>query len=547
MPRAILLLIVFLVAAPLHAQMGPAAPQPGSVFGRLKDRVGTTIDFEPGTVVCALALPPESPPFCEIVSAAWQDAFNAVVAGRDPHSKFGGLQGGVLAREGYHVKAGPRGDYEIANLPLRKRLALAAKVQGLWRPFREEIWLTDDQPRVERDIPFYTLGADPRACRVAEHSLQLKSIIKDTLVYAVVEVTETIVIENLDPSRAALPAESAATGAPWFQLGLLTAPGMDPAFLAGMYGTELLFLQGTNASSPGPVPLDARAQRPWTFGGMDNMHGRPVEYGPGPQVSLDPWHPLNLDGALDFIGEGETFFKLDPDDSGGRKASLVFNRPVPPAVGGKPGRLVLKLMHRGGIPLAQPESSVRVMRSLPLALRDLRIATDPTLEVGGVRADGHAKLLEAPEQGADGLVRYRAAAGALDVVGAGDRYIIAIALSARAREVLADVARRIQPPSKTETPAPAATGINMQGVFIMLAVVFAVGFLVAMVISLRSSREMQRKRLNEVDASRDEIIAAMKQLEADYKARKLSATAYLDQRKRLMARALEISVKGERA
>jgi len=534
--------LLLLLALPLHAQMGPSIPSPGVVKGELRDARGFTRSFEPDTKVVALALPSDSPPFCEVVSAAWQDAFTQMLEGRDAHAKIGGLQSGVQAREGVKGDVTVDGRFELRDVPLKRRLALAARVQGMWRPFTEEIWLTEDKPVAERVIDFYTLGADVQKLRVAEHTLEIKATVNEGLRYLPITVTETLIIENDDPQRAAIPAES-IKGAPFIELELLAAPTLpDMAFLASMYGTELLFCQGTAAREPRSVPLDARANKPWMFGG-GQMHGEKATFGEGPQIALDAWHPLNLDGALSFMGEGETFFRLKQDAQDRNIATLVFNRPVPPGENGRPGRLVIRLLHKCGVVYSDAGASVNLLRRLGLEVHDMRVAATPGVQVAAVGMGAHASLLGEPEIGQDGLARYAPLAHQGALVKADDRYAFMLRLDPEWQRVMSEIARRNAQAAPAGKKPAGEKSINMSGIYGVLAALFGLGFAITLLYTFRASREVQRMRVNEVHASKREIVEALAELDRDYEARKLPASAYLDQRKRLLARAVDLETR----
>ncbi len=533
--------LLALCSAPLAAQVGPAAPSPGVIKGDLRDARGQTRSFEPDVKVIALALPSDSPPFCEVVSAAWQDAFTEILEGRDAHSKIGGLKSGVAAREGFKGDVTVDGRFELRNLPLKRRLALAARVQGLWRPFIEEIWLTQEKPVAERVIDFYTLGADVKQLRVAEHNLELKATIREDLKYAAITVTETIVIENPDQFRAALPPES-VKGAPFIELELLKAPGLDGAFLPSLYGTELLFCQGTPARERRAAPLDERANMPWMFGGADLMHGKAAAYGEGPQIALDAWHPLNADGGLEFVTEGETFFRLKQDSRDQNIALLVFNRPVPPGENGKPGKLVLKILHKCGVLYSDPGGAVNFSRALGIALNDLRVIAPVGVQVLAVRIGEHGTLLAEPEASADGLARYAPPPHEGELVKAADRYAFSLRFDAKTQELMQTIAGAKAPVAPGKATAPEKT-LAMSSIYGVLAVLFGIGFGITLLFTFRTSREMQRLRVNEAHASKREILEALAELERDYEARKLPASAYVEQRKRLLARAVDLETR----
>lgn len=529
-----------LCAAPLGAQVGPEAPSPGVINGELRDARGVTRSFEPDVKVIALALPSDSPPFCEVVSAAWQDAFTEILEGRDAHSKIGGLKSGVSAREGYKGDVTVDGRFSLRNLPLKRRLALAARVQGMWRPFIEEIWLTQEKPVVERVIDFFTLGADVKKLRVAEHNLEIKANINESLKYLPITVTETIVIENPSQTLAALPAES-IKGAPFLELELLKAPGWPAALLSDLYGTELLFCQGTPAREPRAAPLDERAVAPWMFGG-GGMHGQRAQYGEGPQISLDSWHPLNADGALEFSPEGETFFRIKQNANEEDVAYLVFNRPIPPGTNGRPGRLVIKLLHKCGVPYNEPGGSVNLSRILGMEVDDLRVTVTPGVQVMAIRMAEHTALLGEPEASQDGLLRYAPAPHQGALVKADDRYSFSLRLDQETQRTMTAIAKDTKPaaPGKSTTPEKS---LSMASIYGVLAVLFGIGFGITLLYTFRTSREVQRLRVNEAHASKREILEALAELERDYEARRLPASAYVEQRRRLLARAVDLETR----
>lgn len=541
-------LLAAALAPCLAAQSGPVAPSPGAIAGELRDLRQVTRSFEPDTWVVALALPRESPPFCEVVSAAWQDAFTDIAEGRDPHGKLGGLASGVQAREGYRIEATADGRFELRNLPLKRRLALAARVQGLWRPVTEEIWLTEEKPRVERVIDFYTLGADVKQLRVAEHTLEIKSVLREDLKYAPVTVIETLVIENPDQRLAALPAES-VKGSPFIELELLAAPTLpDKALLASLYGTELLFCQGVAAKDPRPVPPDERANSPWMFGGVDTMHGKSTQYSDAPQISLDAWHPLNLDGALEFIAEGETFFRLKQDAADQNAAFLVFNRPVPPGENGRPGRLVIRLLHKSGVLYSQPSGSISLARVFSAPVADLRVTAFGGLEVAAVKVGGHSGLLREPEVGADGLARYAPVEHSGNLLEAGERYVLALRFDREAQKSLAEVAKIARPAPGAQAAPAAQKVLNVSAIYGALAAMFGLGFIITLLLTFRASREVQRRRVNEAHVGKNDVLQALAELDRDFEARKVPASSYLEQRKRLLSRAVDMeSRKGQRS
>jgi hypothetical protein len=289
--------------------------------------------------------------------------------------------------------------------------------------------------------------------------------------------------------------------------------------------------------------MDDRAVMPWLFGGADTMHGKPATYSDAPQISLDEWHPLNLDGALEFVSEGETFFRIKQTRNDVNVAYLVFNRPVPPGENGKPGKLVIKLMHKSGILYAVPGGAVSIPRTLDMPLLDLRVSATPGLTVSAIRASDHSALFGEPEIGQDGLARYKPLQRQGALVAAKDRYILSIRFDRDAQRAMAAIARSFSRLGEKPAIPQTAKSLNMPAIYGVLAAVFGIGFVITLLYTFRTSREVQRLRVNEAHASRHEILRALSELEDDFARHKLPASSYLEHRRRLLNRAIDVEAR----
>lgn len=545
LPYLISLVLLALGApAPLSAQ---ADPGDGRITGYVKDRVGTTASFDSTTVVCAVILPPQAPPFNEIVSAGWQEALDALVKQSESPAPFGALLASLKGVTAIHTIVAGDGFFRLEGLPLNRRIGVAARVAGVWRPLQREIRLTEDQPAAECEVPFWTLARDLSGLRISRHSLEISATINRNLRYAAVEILETIVLENPDPTRAVLPA-GASRSKPFIKLGLLVSPGLTAAFLPSMYGSQLSFLQGRKAPEPRIVPVAEGRTSPWTFGGIEAMHGPREIYSEAAQTSHDSWHPLNARGELEFIGEGETLFisELSPDGRG--SAWLIFNRPVPPARDGNPGRLVLRIRHKGGVLHESADRRLRLARRFPLPLTELRVTADPRLEIRGLKPEAHARII-GDARLTEGLNVYGVPEHEGDLIAADEEFELIIGFTPEARAEMAKIAGGFSTSENSPPPrpdAPAETGISTQAVFKALAVLFGLAFLVALVSSLRASREDQIKRLNRCHASSAQIVGEIHRLHAEYQAGRLPAALYTEQRKRLVNRLVEAEAAREK-
>ena len=72
-----------------------------------------------------------------------------------------------------------------------------------------------------------------------------------------------------------------------------------------------------------------------------------------------------------------------------------------------------------------------------------------------------------------------------------------------------------------------------------LSVVFGLAFLAALVATIRKSRDEQLSRLAALPATRAEMLAAIPELETEYRNGNLPARNYQDQRQRLLNRLVE--------
>jgi hypothetical protein len=509
-----------LLAACLFA--GAAVAQ-GTISGTLRDPAGTTTWFAEPVTVAALVLPDDAHPFNEMCAGTWQEALSALADGKPPESPLGGLVAGVTAEASRFVTAESDGQFRINELPYERRLALAARIDGVWWPASREYWLTPEQGSATIEIPFFTL--DPNLSpTLALHRIETQLTMRGDLKFAGLRVIETIRVENTDPTRGAMVE---------IALDLLMPPDILARFLPSMYGSQLLFMQGTDAlpavNGDQASPL---APQSWKFGGADTMHGSKAVYNRGPQRSADNWHLLNTDG-LHMLGAGETRFVENASPSG-RSAKLVFRRPVPPALNGKPGTLVLRLQHRAGVPDNDPAAKVQLKRSFPLEVKRAEAAIGDGLTLAALIPEGHRKLYGAPS-GAE------FASTEVPALAAGNVAEIVFGLNAEAQLALGKMAGP-QTPQASELTAD-KDEIKWNVLFQWLAAFFGIAFIGALVASVRWPREKQLGRLATLPASRAEVVKSLATLEADYRAGLLPASAYVEQRARLVNRVIEFDAK----
>jgi hypothetical protein len=500
----------------------------GSISGTLKDPAGTTTWFETLATVGAIVLPDESHPFNEITAATWQEAMTALSEGRAPETPFGRLTGGITPLATHFVQADADGSFRLDDLPLEQRIGIAARVGDVWWPVAREFWLTESQPQARAEIPFFTLdaGIPPPATL---HELDVALMKRPDLRYASVAIIETLRFENHSPAHAAMVE---------IELELALPPGIQARHLPSLYGSQLLFMQGTGSlpANIGDANLPL-ARQAWRFGGGDMMHGTGAVYSRGPQRSSDNWHRLNIE-SLHMIGGGDTQF-LDKPSPTGRSASLVFRRPVPPALHGEPGTLVIAVLHNGGIPVEEPTALVPLKRGFPFDVQHARANLDARLSLQALLADGHRSLYTTAETIGDMLRRESTGTPALNS-GATVQFVIGLT-----PETQAALRQAVMPTAPGPGPVVDVSrqSLRWYAVFIALAIVFGIAFCGALIASIRKPREQQLDQLAELPASRAEVLSALAQLETEYKAGKLPASAYVSQKQRLMNRLVEFDVK----
>ncbi|MCC7508160.1 MAG: hypothetical protein IT464_02145 [Planctomycetes bacterium] len=513
-------LALVVLCAPLAAQ--------GTITGTLKDIAGTTTWFAEPVTIAAIVLPDESHPFNEICAGTWQEAMDALAQGRKPETPFGGLAGGVTPIDFCIVQSDADGRFQMLSLPLERRIAVAAKIDSLWWPLEREQWLTEATPSAQVELPFFTLDHDSLPT-LREHRLEVHLTVRPDLKYAGLTIDETILIENSDPSRGMMLEIS---------LDVAMAPDILARHLPSLYGSQLFFMQGTSSlPAESASEASALARQAWRFGGVDVMHGAQAVYNKGPQFSADNWHPLNTDG-LHMLSAGDTRYIETPSPSA-RKAAIVFRRPVPPALHGKPGSLQLRLLHRAGVPLDNPAGKVAFARTFPHELLSATAGAHAGVVLQALVKDGHRRLYETQIAGDP----TRMASTRNPALVAGEEVQIVLGLDDATQAELKSLSDPVDTPAAQEDKDSSKFRWDM--LFKALAVVFGLAFVGALVASVRWSREKQLARLASLPASRAEVVAALKSLESEYNARRLPAAAYIEQRQRLLNRLIEFDARDD--
>ena len=516
------LALILLLAAPAFAQ--------GSVQGRAQNAADPAALLSTAATACAVVLPDNSIPFGEIVTATWQQAMTDLAAKRPVATPFGKLEGGRPPTAAFTAPLDGNGEFRLEGLPLQARIGLAVSVDGLWWPLADEIWLTAESPSAQATVSYCRLGADPPVLELLH--LQAGPVIRQDLKYGGIALRERVRLTNLDPARAALVE---------IVLDVAMVPGITAQHLPGMYGNQLLYMQGWNLADAYTLQRDIRARQAWVMGGGDTMHGGEADYGKGPQRSAENWHPLNDEEVLAMCGAGDTLYRENPSPDG-RSASLVFRRVVPPARNGRPGLLEIRLMHQAGVRTADPGQKIRIVRSFAMPLGQARASILQGLQLQALVTDAHRKLFG--EGQADGRAT-TFQSGSTPALNAGESVELILGFDATLQKQLADLeeAALAQKPAAEAGNEPAEPGekpgLRSQVIFQALAAMFGVAFLVALVASIRKPRKEQLEKLNRLPAPRADVLKALTDLEAEFAARKLPATAYLEQKQRLMNRLVE--------
>ncbi|MCA8915595.1 MAG: hypothetical protein KDB90_09295 [Planctomycetes bacterium] len=524
----LLLTILLLSQTALAAQ--------GVLSGKLYDAAGGDDYLDDAAMIGAVALPADSPPFNELTATQWQEAFDALSRGEKVAVPLGGEIAPVTPTGNFFHEIEGDGTFRLVGLPLDTRLGIAAKIGELWWPLRNEVRFTADQPEQEVRIPYFRLGADTAGVKIEKYQLEAGASLRADLRFGPITVLETLRISNPDPAFAALVK---------IELDLLVPPGMSARNLPGMYGSQLVYMQGWNATPPAEKSFDDSSATAWTFGTGGGMHGGKPVYGPLAQASPDNWHGLNGDPMLAMVGAGNTVYRINPSPSG-RSATLVFDRPVPPARDGVPGVLEIRLVHKGGVLLATPDGKIAVERMFDYDVVEATASVALDLELTGLVEGAHRRLYGTPTH--DGAHQFPSNPELAPDLLAGEKVQLALGFGAEARKQMAALEARATgeaPPVEDAPEAKPEPGLDQQALFLGLAIVFGLAFVGALIATVRLPRDKQLQRLAELPASRREVIEAVAALEKDYKEGALPARAYQEQRQRLLNRLVEFDARAK--
>jgi hypothetical protein len=224
----------------------------------------------------------------------------------------------------------------------------------------------------------------------------------------------------------------------------------------------------------------------------------------------------------------------------GRSATLIFNRPIPPARDGLPGALTIRVLHKGGVLHLSPDSKLMFNRRFDYEVTVADAQINAMLTMSALVEDAHRGLYGAP--GTEGHPVYPSNPAASPNLASGQLVRIALGFTQQARTEMARFENGVAPPD--QPAGPQGPKLDVSKIFMALAFVFGLAFLGALVATVRKPRDEQLKRLAALPANRAEVLAAVNALESEYKQGGLPARAYQDQRQRLMNRLVEFDSRG---
>jgi|GEM_PF-3827769 len=455
----------------------------------------------------------------------------------------------------------------MPNLRLGARIALAAYCEGVWWPASREFYFDEDGEQSETTLNLHAISFDDSQVEITSYDLESNSLAnkeqRQDLRWHKISLREVIEIRNPSTTHAVIPKRTLSDYEPeeFLSLSLIPPPGVDPLQLSmeGMLG-EWTYFVGVRSDTPieyqGYDP-DLEPYTPWTHGqkwtqrragsggsasphGMTNTRGYKFK---GAKNSGHASHPLNQSGMYDLWGAGDVFLRNHEGE-----LRLVINKPIPPG-----GTLHIELEQHPGFSYENifPVNVSRI--GFPYPVQDVRLLNDPLLRI---RAES-GLIVTSAEPGIDGLVRPEVAkeAGKRWTMSGGQPFSLIIDPSEELRGVMAQVPT---PPeasagpgaerqvnlealaSKIAAERSGTGGLVWKRVYSALALLFGLGFIVALIVNLGSRREVQLERLRSLPVDRAELIAELKRLESDYDRQRIPPAAYLEERTRLMSRLVEL-------
>ena len=387
---------------------------------------------------------------------------------------------------------------------------------------------TKDAAETTVELKFYTTTDDATEVSIVEHKIEVGSNIRADLKYAALHIFETIVFENTNPNAA----YHAGDASDLLRLQIAVSPGITSKQAIDYYGAQWMYAQGTHNANA------AAAQNPkpgsWMFGRANAMHGTKGEWGSGAQFSEDNWHRLNTAGDLAFAGTGSTIYEMDMK-AGLRVAYLRFQRVVPPAIDGVPGRLEIRVLHSSGIPYGALDSQFRLKRQFGFSVKSARAELDPAVRLSALISGEHRAVYKDTAIGHGMTVKVSDPDGVAMNAGDVSEFVFGLSeFGILAATKFADPDSAKQPEAK-QAPADKAGGaFDWQVMFKFLAAMFGLAFLIVFVNGLSKPRAEQRKKLNTAPEDKEGLLKALRDLKAEYEAGKLPATEYKQHKQRLM-------------
>ncbi len=549
----VLLLLIFNNKPHTQAQEFQDSEASPILHVELFDSTGTLSSFE-NVIFVALFLPDNFLPFDELTQGQWNFYFEKILNPNtspltDPElAPFQGLREAIPGR----IFTSPvSGRATLEGLPLRKRIVLAAKHEGLWWPIKREFWF--DAPSEEREarLELHALSTDLSLLKASEYTFSVNHGKQfQGARWHQVELQETLRIVNLSTTHAVIGKE-AFENQGWLRFPLTPPPGLPPIYLTqSMLLNSWSYFVGQPTEEVMPfesTPETLSPYVPWSSG-LDwgenhhrasdsentSFHGTNINHyhTQGPKRSEDNAHPFNREGRFEFIAPGENYLSMQEEELHER-LDLVINKPIPPG-----GSMVIFLKQEPGILFEQPESIQIYRPPLPFDIEEVRISHSPLYNLQG----RNALVLKKAEQDNDGMLRPLAQQNDLGItIPRGSFFGLEIQAAPELLAAMSELDLGLEnqeEPSKT-TPAltppkePSLTESPTR-LFSLLAALFGFVFFIILIRSIRGNEQEQRTRLEKNPASEEQLLQELQNLKVSYTQGKLPAKTYQEEHRRLL-------------